>query len=285
MSAFAALDMSAVPPPDFVETLDYEAILAAIKADLLSRDPDLAGALALESEPMVKLLQAVAYRELSLRNRINHAGRACMLATAVGADLDNLAANLGVMRAADEDDTRLRARAALAVEGYTSAGPSGAYLFHAVSADPAVADVQVSSLNPGAVTVTILSADGDGTPTPALLAAVDAALNADDVRPLTDQVIVVAAGIIAYDIRADLLITPGPDTEIVRAAAQTAVGVYAATRRRLGRDVTLSGLYAALHQAGVEKVTLTAPVADVIVAENEASFAQTVTVTGAPGNA
>ncbi len=285
MTAFSALDLSALPPPDFVEVLDYEVILAAMKADLLVRAPELANVLALESEPIVKLLEVVAYRELTLRSRINHAARASMLATAIAADLDNLVANLGVIRAAGEDDARLRARAALAVEGFTSAGPVGAYLFHALSADADVADVLVQSLNPGVVTVTVLAGSNDGTPTPALLTAVDTALNDENVRPLTDQVLVQAATIIPYTITADLLITPGPDTEIVRAAAEIAVTAYAATRRRLGRDVTLSGLYAALHQSGVEQVTLTAPAADVVIADTEASFAQTITVTGAQGNA
>jgi len=50
-------------PPDVVETLNYEAIVAAIKADVEAAAPEFADVLALESEPVVKLIEAFAYRE------------------------------------------------------------------------------------------------------------------------------------------------------------------------------------------------------------------------------
>jgi hypothetical protein len=65
----AAAGVSLLPVPDVVETLDYEVILAAMKADLAARAPELAAVLALESEPVVKLLEVCAYRELLLRAR------------------------------------------------------------------------------------------------------------------------------------------------------------------------------------------------------------------------
>ncbi|PJN94872.1 baseplate assembly protein, partial [Amaricoccus sp. HAR-UPW-R2A-40] len=98
MSGFGAIDLSRLPPPDVVERLDFETILGAMKADLIARAPDLAPALALESEPAVKILEVAAYRELLLRARINDAARAVMIATATGADLDHLAALFGVAR-------------------------------------------------------------------------------------------------------------------------------------------------------------------------------------------
>ncbi|NUV25651.1 hypothetical protein MS6204_04603 [Escherichia coli] len=44
--------------------------------------------LELESEPATKLLQENAYRELLLRQRINEAAQAVMVAYAMGGDLD-----------------------------------------------------------------------------------------------------------------------------------------------------------------------------------------------------
>ncbi|MDB0554564.1 baseplate assembly protein, partial [Ralstonia solanacearum] len=94
--------------------------------------------LALESEPVTKLLQENAYRELVWRQRVNDAARAVMLAFAEGDDLEQLAANFDVQRltitpaddstvpptpAVMEGDDSLRERAQEAFEGLSVAGP------------------------------------------------------------------------------------------------------------------------------------------------------------------
>lgn len=55
------IDLSGLPAPDVLIPIDYENMLAAIKADLISRDPSLTDALSLESDPLTKLLESVAY--------------------------------------------------------------------------------------------------------------------------------------------------------------------------------------------------------------------------------
>ncbi len=74
------IDLSQLPAPSVVETLDYETLYASRKETLLSlysgdEREAVARALTLESEPLVKLLQENAYRELLLRQRINEAAR------------------------------------------------------------------------------------------------------------------------------------------------------------------------------------------------------------------
>ena len=88
MSSFTAIDLSNIPAPEVVETLDFSAILAAMVADLQARDP--AFTALVESDPAWKILEVAAYRELLLRQRINDASRAVMLAFATGADLEHL---------------------------------------------------------------------------------------------------------------------------------------------------------------------------------------------------
>ncbi|MCF7694669.1 baseplate assembly protein, partial [Mycetohabitans sp. B2] len=61
------IDLSQLPAPDVIEPLDYETLFAQRKAQLIALYPleeqaDIAATLALESEPMVKLLQESAYR-------------------------------------------------------------------------------------------------------------------------------------------------------------------------------------------------------------------------------
>jgi phage-related baseplate assembly protein len=294
MSGHSAIDLSLLPVPDVVETLDFEAILAAMKADLAARAPDLAAVLALESEPVVKLLQVCAYREVLLRARVNDAAQAVTLARAVGADLDNLAALFGVVRLVIspgnpsaippvlprlESDADLRRRAQLALEGFSTAGPEGAYVFHALSAAADVLDASAVSPSPGDVLVTVLSRTGSGAAPAPLLATVAAALNAGDVRPLCDNVVVQSASIVSYAITATLYFYPGPDSAVVLAAAQAAATAYAAAQHRIGRDVTLSGLFAALHQPGVQRVEMAAPAASLTIGSAQASWCTGITLT------
>ena len=99
----ATIDLSLLPAPDVVEELDYETLFEERKATLLSLYDEsereaVARTLALESEPIVKLLQENAYREVILRQRVNEAARANMLAYATGADLDQIGGNYNVER-------------------------------------------------------------------------------------------------------------------------------------------------------------------------------------------
>jgi len=285
-----AVDLSRLPAPDVVEALDYETILAALTADLAARLPDFDAFL--ESDPVIKLLEIVAYREVLLRQRVNDAARANMIAYALGGDLDNLAALFGVTRlelapavpetgtaAVLESDADLRRRVVLAPDSYSVAGPRAAYVFHALSADGDVLDASATSPAPGEVVISVLSRDGDGTAGAPLLATVAAVVNADDTRPLTDLVTVQSAGIVSFAVEATLTLYSGPDPALVLANAQTAVTALLASQRRVGRDVTRSALIAALHTGGVQNVALISPAADVAIGETEAAWAETVEIT------
>jgi len=293
MSAFTAINLDKLPAPEVIERKDFETILAEIKAWLIAREPGLELILSLESEPIAKVLEAWAYREMLLRAEFDDAGRGNMLAFATGAQLDHLAAFYGVTRQIVqegdesavppvpellENDARFRSRVQLALEGFTTAGPRGSYVFWGLSASPLVKDIGVESPMPGQVLVTVLGAEGDGTPAAAVLTAVETQLNDEDVRPLTDQVVVQAAAITAYDLDASLTLYEGPDAEVVRQAAEDAVTAYVAEHHRLGHDITISGLHAALHQSGVQKVTLTSPAADIVVATSQAAHCSSIDV-------
>jgi phage-related baseplate assembly protein len=286
VTTFTAVNLTQLPAPKIVEELDFEIILAEMLDDLRERDP--AYTAVVESDPAYKILEVAAFRELGIRQRVNDATRAVMLAYAKKSDLDQIAANYNVERllveaarpndippfaAVYEGDESLRRRVQLSFEGYSTAGPEGAYLFHALGSDARVLDASAYGPpeTPGVVRVAVLSKDGDGTAPADLLAAVSAALSADDVRPLTDQVIVQSAEIIEYTVEAVLTLYSGPDSELVLANAQAALDAYVEANHRLGRDVTLSGLYAALHQEGVQNVQLVQPGASVVADWSQAA--------------
>lgn len=296
MSRFSAIDFAKLPVPAVVEEIAFERVLAEIKAYFLQSQPAFAATIDLESDPINTLMQAFAAREVRLRARINAAGKSVMLPFAEGADLDNLAAFYGVSRLtiiepdADatppvvgvyEDDEAFRRRVVLALEGQSTAGPEGSYLFWALSADGDVKDASAVSPTPGVVIVTVLSRVGDGAASADLIDTVDATLNDEWVRPLTDQVTVQSATIVPYAINASITYYPGPNASVTRAAADRALDEYIESVARLGHDVKLSGIYAALHQPGVQSVELTSPVADIEIDMDQAAHCTGVTVVDA----
>ncbi|WP_245231069.1 baseplate assembly protein [Parasedimentitalea huanghaiensis] len=195
--------MSQLPAPNVVLPVNYEVTLAAMLAELRARDPVFDALV--ESDPAYKILEIAAYNKTITEQRVNDGARSVMPAYATGRDLDQIAVRFGVVRltiapgdddalppvpAVLESDQDFRRRMLLAFEGFSSAGPAGAYIFHALGADPDVADARVQSPAPSEVLVSILSRSGNGTAVAALVAKVLADLSADDVRPLTDQVTV-----------------------------------------------------------------------------------------------
>lgn len=291
-ATFTAVDLSRLPAPTIIEALDFETIYADALAQFVAMMPDF---VARDSDPATKILQMFAYRELILRQRINDALRGTMVAYAVGADLDNLGALLGVTRltvtpantilnipAVMESDTDFRRRIVLAPEGYSVAGPEGAYIYHALSANADVLDASATSPEPGHVLISILSRNGAGAASVDLINAVAAYLNAEDRRPLTDYVTVMSAQIVDYAIAATITTFSGPDGGVVLAAAQTKLADYVADSHRIGRDITRSAIFAALHVEGVQNVTLTSPASDIIISRTQAPHcaAQSITYVG-----
>jgi phage-related baseplate assembly protein len=290
---FRIIDLSQIQPPDVVETLDYEAILAGMLADLRMRAPSFDALV--ESDPAYKILEVCAYRELLLRQRVNDASCAVMLAFATGSDLDHLAALYNVGRlvvtpayiddsgkyipAVMESDERLRARVLLAPYGWSCAGSVKAYEYFALSADAAVKSAGISSPVPGTVQVAVLSTAADGVPSPALLAKVEAALSAETVRPLCDTVVVAPARVVYYSVEAAVWLGRGPDPSVVLDDAEAAVKVYAASVHTLGCRAAVSGIYAALHRPGVRTVSLASPLHDVECEHDEAPFCEAITLT------
>lgn len=281
----STLDLSRLPAPLVLETLDFEVLYQEALTDFRALMGSSWSA-PLESDPVVKLLEKAAYDKMMGRARINDAAKALLLAFARDSDLDHLAANYNVQRltvvAADpaavppieaqyESDDSLVERTLLAFEGMSIAGPRDAYVFHAMSADGRVADARASSPSPATVEVSILSRIGEGLASEDLLEVVRQALNDEDVRPVGDRVIVQSATLINYQIEAVLYLYPGPEIELSLIEAKAALERYINTQRRLGRDIRRSAIHAALHVSRVQRVELIRPAEDVVVADNEAA--------------
>lgn len=298
MNTFLPIDLSQLPAPQVVEQIDYEQILAERKAYAVSLWPadqqaEIAGRLELESEPITKLLQENAYREMIWRQRVNEASLAVMLSSAGGNDLDQLAANFNVKRLVIqvaqpqaippvpevlEGDDALRERAQMAFEGLSTAGPRNSYVFHARAANGQVADATVESPFPAEVVVTIQSALDDGTASAELLDIVRAYLSDEDRRPVADRLTVQGAQVLPYQVNARLYLkTLGPEAEPILAAAEQQLQAFVAQRRRLGMQVSESAIHAALHVEGVRKVELQ-DWADINATLSQAPYCNSITL-------
>jgi len=293
------VDLKKLPAPKVVQELSYETLLTQRKEKFLSlQESDemrqhWQARLQLESEPVVKLLEENAYLELLLRTNINESAKAVMLAYATGSDLDQLGALFGVTRlilqaedlksnppttAKYEDDERFRTRIQMSLEGLTTAGSRASYEFHALSTSAKIKDVDVTSPTAGTVKVAILSTEGQGTADGDLIKAVKEQLNAEHIRPLTDTVLVESAVILTYEIQATITLYPSVLESVVMGNVNQAIASYVNKQHLLGIDITRSGIYAALHQEGVQNVKLTKPMDDLIVQPHQAAYCTQIQV-------
>jgi phage-related baseplate assembly protein len=154
-----------------------------------------------------------------------------------------------------EEDDHYRARILDAPSRFSVAGPAGAYRSLAFATHPDILDVAVEEARPGVVAVYVLLAMG--LPSPDLLALIQAALSGETVRPLCDEVVVLAPIQVPFSIQADLTLFTTADPVVVLAAAQAAAVAYRTDRQSgLGRDLVGSQLIKSLSVDGVYKVEL-----------------------------
>lgn len=267
----STIDLSALPAPQVLESLDFEELYQGELATFREYMGDNWTAL-LESDPVTKLLELGAYRRMQNRARVNDGAKALLLAYATGADLEQLAANVGLQRlviqaedliavppvpAVMEEYDALRERIQLVYEGLTTAGPRNSYILHARNASGLVADATAESPAPAEVVVTVLSLEGEGTASAELLAQVDAYLSDDDRRPVADRLTVQSAEILPYRIDAVVYLTgTGPENEAILAECNARLEAWKNPRRRLGVEVARSAIDAQLHLSGVARVEI-----------------------------
>ncbi|MFZ2307532.1 MAG: baseplate J/gp47 family protein [Rhodoferax sp.] len=251
-------DLTKLPPPSVVELLDYETIFQRHRSDLLARYPAAESVIDLESEPLVKLVEAHAYRELLYRARVNDAARAYLLAYATGADLDHKGAFYGLGRMIGESDERFRKRIQLRVAALAGNGTRDHYELVAMSTSANVHDAIAVQPEPGRVQVLLWLVDV--AQASLTLPAVLAALNADDARPLGVPVSVALAQPKAINVTAHIRREAGAPVNLaaqLQASLPTALSGYA----RLGRAVPRSWITTRLHVEGVASVTYPDPTA------------------------
>lgn len=287
------VDMSQLPKPDVIELLNYEEILREWVSYYQTLDPNYQDLN--ESDPVYKLMEAAAFREMLIRQRVNDAAHATMLAYAENHDLDVRGADFDVERLVIdpgdptavpprepvmESDDAFRYRIQLSIRAKNTAGSEDDYAFWALSADGRVksiaSDSPAGTLN---VIVSVLSHEGNGTASAELLSVVDKALSPKSTRPLSDNVIVQSATINEFAVVAELELFNGPDGSEVLKAARQRLENWLVESHKQGFDLTLDGFYAALRVPGVYKVHLAEPASDILNDQFSAGYASSITLT------
>lgn len=149
----------------------------------------------------------------------------------------------------------------LAPENFSTAGPEGAYIYHAKRASTKIADVTIWSPEAGKVEVRPLLAGGE-IPGEELLSQVKATLDDKRVRPLTDKVSVLAPEVVNYAIDVSYYIDRDNETQAgaIQSAVNKAVNDFVLWQKsKLGRDVNPSELIARIMTAGAKRVAVAAP--------------------------
>jgi phage-related baseplate assembly protein len=170
----------------------------------------------------------------------------------------------------DEDggagDESYRDRIRLVQSSKTTAGAESTYEFYAKSADASIADVKITSPSPCNISILVLCKDGK-LPDDEILAKVEKAVTAKEVRPLGDRVTVTGVEPVSYDIEFVYYTTVEEESAVVEAieGENGAIQKYVSWQsERIGRAINPDRLRADILKSesqptGAERVEIVAP--------------------------
>lgn len=159
-----------------------------------------------------------------------------------------------------ESDDKFTRRIYECPAGYSVAGPTDAYIFHAKNAIADIGDVVAYTPEPGKVNVVFTMSNGD-LPAVEKVAQMAQALNADEIRPLTDTVTAKAPTEVSYSINLTYYIATSDSVKAasIQQAVTDAITAYKQWQRHINRDITASKLIQFIMSAGAKRVEVTAP--------------------------
>lgn len=165
-----------------------------------------------------------------------------------------------------ETDENLAERIFLAPSSWSTAGPDDAYKYWVRTFNPAIGDVMVESETPGEVDIFFILQDGQ-IPDQTMIQELADYLSNEEIRPLTDQVIVRAPEIQEYRIDLTYYINKSDRTKAsqIHENIQIAVQEYMKWQRaKIGRDINPDQLRKRLVSAGAKRLEIREPVFEAI---------------------
>lgn len=161
-----------------------------------------------------------------------------------------------------ETDESMAERIFLAPSGYSVAGPDDAYKYWAKTYSQMIGDVKVTSPNPVEVEVRFIMVDGN-LPTKTTIDGLEEYLKDENIRPLTDQVTVLAPETVSFNIGLTYYINRSDQAKagtIQATVTQAIAGYIEWQTRTIGRDINPSELIRRIVVAGAKRVEIATPI-------------------------
>lgn len=162
----------------------------------------------------------------------------------------------------EESDTAYYNRMRESEESYTTAGPRGSYKYHGKTVSALISDISAESTEDGIADIRVMLYGGE-LPDKELISKVQQYLSADDIRPMTDKVVVSAPNTVPFNINATYYISSEKEstTQEIKAAVENATENYILWQtQKMGRDINPSYFSAMLMESGIKRVEITSPV-------------------------
>jgi len=153
-----------------------------------------------------------------------------------------------------ESDEDFKQRIRISLADKSTAGSSMTYKSFTFKADERVEDVKVLSPSAGVVDVVYYSGNADAL----MQERIENTLNADEVRPLTDLVVVKKANEIVFDVEAEIVIKNGVDSSAVYSNAISNLK-STFSKMNIGEDISVAKIIHSLMVDNVIDVSLIAP--------------------------
>ena len=182
-------------------------------------------------------------------------------------------------------DENYKERIRLVQSSKSTAGAESTYEYYAKSADASIEDVKVTSPNPCEINILVLCKDGK-VPDKELIAKVEAAVTAKEVRPLGDRVTVSGVEPVTYDIELKYYMPVDEENAVVEhvEADGGAIDKYIAWQcEKIGRAINpdrLRGeiLKSIVNPVGAERVEIVSPTYKALTSTQIAQWSGKATV-------
>lgn len=160
-----------------------------------------------------------------------------------------------------EDDESLAERVYMAQSSYSVAGTEDSYKYWAKTFNSSIADVHIESNNPAEVEIEFIMEDGE-LPNESMINSLQKYLSDENIRPLTDKVIVRAPEVVEYELNVKYYINKSNSTqaETIQREIEEAVKKFIDWQKmKIGRDINPSKLIYMLEDAGAKRVEVISP--------------------------
>lgn len=182
-----------------------------------------------------------------------------------------------------EGDDSLANRVYIAPSKYSVAGPEEAYRYWISAFNSSISDVYLSSPEAGRVLVEFILEGGE-LPNEAMIRSLADYLADENIRPLTDEVVVQLPATVSFSVDVEYWINKSDTSKAatIQAAVEQAVTDYITWQHeKIGRDINPSKLISLMEAAGAKRIVVNAPAYTVIPAASiSRSSGSTITYGG-----